>query len=225
MLQRRRARRVAVHARLVLHQVVGHGDRARDRAARVDLRHHVLLAGDAAVLLHVELGVVVDGVARGVVAAVAADVDVRALHVLGHVAHAALLGHADVVHVLEGGQGMTAAAGIGRLVAVQDDLGREVALRPGALGHHLQAVAHGRGGSERPACSAVLGNVLVLRHRDVVVTVQVSATGEEGTENARIVALGKLLIGHKGVGLGSLHQIGDTSLRIVATRRSKCKEN
>lgn len=61
LLQRLHGRRVAVHAALVLQQVVGNGDRTGDRTTGVDLCHHVLLATDASVLVHVVLGEVLDG--------------------------------------------------------------------------------------------------------------------------------------------------------------------
>ena len=179
VIQRMRAGGVLVDsASVVVEEVVGGVDGAGDGTTRVDLLHHSLLAGHTAVLLNEVLGVVLDGVAGVVVTAVAANVDVRALVILGFVAHAALVDSSSLVHQLVGGGHTTTVAAAGRRGAVHDHLGRKLGSGPGTLGHQTQTVGHGGGSSHSPAGSAVLGNVLVLGDGHVGHAVDVTTRSE-----------------------------------------------
>ena len=224
VVQRVRASGVTVDASLVLQEIVGHGDGARDRTTGVDLLHHVLLSSDASVLVHVVLGVVVHGVARSVVTAVAADVDVRALHVLSHVAHAALLGKAVVMHVLEGGERVASLATIGVAITIQDDLGSQIADWPLSLSHQLQTVGDRRGRGKCPAGSTILRDVLILCNSHVAASIDITTTYEKQRKQLRIIVRRKFIVVHESGRLDRLHQVRHTSLRVVAPSKDNSEK-
>lgn len=51
-------------------------------------------------------------------------------------------------------------------------------LRPDILCHVFQTVSNRRGGSVRPARSAVLGNVLIAGKRDIALSIDVSPSSQ-----------------------------------------------
>ena len=216
VLQRRRAALVLVDAALVGKQVVGDGDGAGDGTTSVQLLHHVLLAGHVAVLLHVVLGEVLDSVAGSVMSAVTADVEVRALVVVGSVTHAALVRDTHLLHHLVGRQHVSSMAAGGSVGAVHNHLGRQLLSGPGSLGHQTQTIGNGGGGGESPARSAVLGKVLVLGDGHVGHAVDVTTRDQRKLSLIRIVSLGKLLALQVLGGLSRSHEGLHLGISLVA---------
>lgn len=139
--------------------------------------------------------------------AVTANVDGRALFVLGHVALAAFLGKTLVVHVLERGERMTSVATIRIGIAIQEDLGSQVVRGPRSFRHQTHAVGNGGGRGKCPARTTVLRNVLVLRDGHVVDPVDVTTRTMSKLRNReRIVILRKLRSLQVGGGNGRLDE-------------------
>jgi len=77
--------------------------------------------------------------------------------------------------------GITTVATLIGLFAGEEDLGSDVDIGPDSLSHDLDTIRHGGGGSEGPAGTTVLGNMLVSGNGEVVGTVDV-VPGEVGGE-------------------------------------------
>ena len=60
------------------------------------------------------------------------------------------------------------------IAAVEENLRGKVDLGPGEVADDVQAIAQSRGGAEGPASSAVLGDVLVAGHGQVVQAVHIA---------------------------------------------------
>ena len=216
VLQRRRAALVLVDAALVGKQVVGDGDGAGDRTAREDLLHHVLFSAHGTEFLHVVLGVVLNRVARRVVTAITANVEVRALVVVGSVTHAALVRDTHLLHHLVGRQHVSSMAAGGSVGAVHNHLGRQLLGGPGSLGHQTQTIGNGGGGGESPARSTVLRKVLVLGDGHVGHAVDVTTRDQRKLSLIRIVSLGKLLALQVLGGLSRSHEGLHLGISLVA---------
>lgn len=152
--------------------------------------------------------------------AVTANVDGRALFVLGHVALAAFLGKTLVVHVLERGERMTSVATIRIGIAIQEDLGSQVVRGPRSFRHQTHAVGNGGGRGKCPARTTVLRNVLVLRDGHVVDPVDVTTRTMSKLRNReRIVILRKLRSLQVGGGNGRLDEFRNAGVGIVAASK------
>jgi len=77
--------------------------------------------------------------------------------------------------------GITTVAALIGLFAGEEDLGSDVDIGPDSLSHDLDTIRHGGGGSEGPAGTAILGDMLVSGNGEVVGTVDI-VPGEVGGE-------------------------------------------
>mmetsp|Transcript_65798 Transcript_65798/g.169360 ORF Transcript_65798/g.169360 Transcript_65798/m.169360 type:complete len:243 (+) Transcript_65798:620-1348(+) len=179
---------------IVIHELVGRRERARDGATGLDLLHHGHLAADVAILAHAELRVARDSPARAIGKAVAANCVGLAAHVLGLVGQARVIRHRVRVQVLVDHDGVAAVAAGRRVLpstgvwdAVVDGLATEAHVRELRLPCDLDAVVERGQGAMDPASTAVLGDVLVPGAGHVANTVDV--TPVEG--------LGQVLLGNQ----------------------------
>jgi hypothetical protein len=135
-------------------------DGGRHRATGKDLGHDLVIAVGSAELRHADDGVVLDRRAAhiGVVVAVHAVVDVRALHVCGLVLLAGHVGDTVVENVTVSRTGVSTVARAG-MSAVDEGLHRGDGVAGRALGGDFQAVSQGGEGGVRPAVRVRVGSV------------------------------------------------------------------
>ena len=166
-------------------EFVGDMDTAGDGPSGEDLGLHVLGEHDGSVLGDLPLGVVGHGPAvflaglawgGGGALAVLAELDggaVGGFGVLGLIVLARLLGDALLMSELIDTRSVAAFAAASSL-AVEDGLDREVDLGVGVLTRDVDTISKSRGGSMSPATTAILGDMLVPVHTEVVHTIDVT---------------------------------------------------
>jgi len=140
-------------------------DSTSNRSALSNLLHHVLLSLDVTVLVCLISLVGIRDDTSFSRAAVSALLHSRALLSVvvttSLVDRASSIGHLVIGHPLEGSEVVSTMASEHVVLARDQDLRRDVDIRPGSLTHNLHAVGEDRSSGMGPARSTVLRDVLV----------------------------------------------------------------